>query len=80
VDAAAGLGVVTYANSTALKLLGYAGSKREIMGKEMSGLIPAPIAAIHPRYLSGFVSGSIRLLPTSRSPPCDAGSTAVPAR
>ena len=61
--------MITNANLAALKLLGYTGSRREILGREMSLLIPPPIAAVHPRYLSGFledgrqrISGSNRML------------------
>ena len=65
-DALAGLGVITHGNLAALKLLGYTGSRREILGREMSLLIPPPIAAVHPRYLSGFIEdGRQRLARTT---------------
>jgi hypothetical protein len=50
------IGSITSANANALKLLGYTSVKREVLGREMSLLIPHPIASIHPRYLSGFMA------------------------
>ena len=51
VDASGGpstLGAVTYGNLAALRTLGYSSARRELIGKEMSLLIPSPSAAIHP--------------------------------
>ena len=71
VDASGGpstLGAVTYGNLAALRTLGYSSARRELIGKEMSLLIPSPIAAIHPLYLSSFVQTGIqRLSGSSRS-------------
>ena len=65
--ASAGLGVVTACNAGALKLLGYAGSRRELIGREMSLLLPPPIAQVHPRYLSAFLqNGRQRLTGSNR--------------
>jgi hypothetical protein len=62
------LGVVTFGNSSCLRTLGYSSSRRELLGKEMSLLIPNPIAAIHSMYLSTFVlTGIQRLSGSSRS-------------
>jgi hypothetical protein len=62
------LGAVTFGNPAALRTLGYSLARRELLGKEMSILIPNPIAPIHPSYLSSFVQTGIqRLSGSSRS-------------
>jgi hypothetical protein len=62
------IGVVTFGNPACLRILGYAGAKRELLGKEMSLVIANPIAAIHPKYLSGFVqTGITRISGSSRN-------------
>ena len=64
---AAGVGIVTHANLPALQLLGYTNARRELLGREMSAILPSPLAAVHPRYLSGFLaSGQQRLTGSSR--------------
>jgi hypothetical protein len=62
------IGAVTFGNPACLRILGYAGAKRELIGKEMSLVIANPIAPIHPKYLSGFVqTGVSRISGTSRN-------------
>lgn len=46
------VGVIVDANSSALKLWGY--DKRAMLGRDMSFLLPEPIASVHARYLERY--------------------------
>ena len=50
----ANLGAVENANLVALTMFGY--SKRELLGKNISTLVPFPMASVHNDYIMRFVS------------------------
>jgi len=59
------IGLILDANSAMLKIFGY--NRREILGREMSFLVPEPIATIHSRILQRYQStGQERVVNKSR--------------
>ncbi len=53
------LGTITWANPAALRMLGYASSQREFLGRDMSVMLPPPVAAVHGRFLHTFVGDGV---------------------
>ncbi len=59
------IGVITHCNPVALRLFGY--TKREMMGRDMSALLPEPIASVHSLFLKSFLrDGKIKVINTTR--------------
>jgi PAS domain S-box-containing protein len=59
------IGVITHCNPVALRLFGY--TKREMMGRDMSALLPEPIASVHALFLKSFLrDGKIKVINTTR--------------
>ena len=60
-------GAISWANAAALRLFGFAGSARDFVGKDMSIIVPPPIAGLHARFMRGFVDdGVVRMTGQSR--------------
>src|SRR4051794_36944124 len=51
------LGVVTEVNGAAQRILGW--SRRELVGKSLSSIIPEPIASAHDGYLGKFLLNGV---------------------
>ena len=59
------VGLITSANPVALRLFGY--TKREIVGRDMSILLPEPVASVHSVFLKSFLrDGRIKVINTTR--------------
>jgi hypothetical protein len=62
-----GLGIVIGGNLASLKLWGFGTNARELVGKELSSLIPEPIASVHHLLLADFLeTGEQRITARSR--------------
>jgi hypothetical protein len=63
-----GLGTVVSANTGALKLWGFSSNPRELVGRELSMLLPDPIAQVHGKFLASFLEdGRQHMTGTSRT-------------
>lgn len=61
------LGTIVDININALKMWGYS-QRRELVGRDMSFLLPEPIASVHPRFLQRFqATGFERVANQSRN-------------
>ncbi len=49
-----GVGAILHANISAQKLFGYVGNKRELLLRDISVLLPEPIASVHHHFLARF--------------------------
>lgn len=59
------VGLITNTNPVALRLFGY--TKREMIGRDMSVLLPEPISSIHSIFLKSFLrDGKIKVINTTR--------------
>jgi len=59
------VGIVTFANNSALRLLGY--NRRELLGRDINTLVPEPIATVHPLFLNNYMqTGTEVVINTSR--------------
>ncbi len=59
------VGLITHTNPVALRLFGY--NKREILGRDVSVLLPEPISSVHSTFLKSFLrDGKIRVINTTR--------------
>ena len=47
------LGIIDSANSAALNMFGY--NKRDLVGKNVSVIVPQPMSSVHDKYLQAFV-------------------------
>ena len=57
-----GVGAITHVNTAALKVFGYSDSKREMLGRDMSMILPEPLATIHHNMLSQFYADGIQVI------------------
>lgn len=57
------LGVVTSCNANALRMFGY--SRRELLGRTLSTLMPEPIASIHGRMMNMYLTSGVEHVTSS---------------
>jgi len=57
-----GVGSIIHANISALKLFGYVGNKRELFNRDMSILLPEPIASVHGQFLDKFNRDGVQVM------------------
>jgi PAS domain S-box-containing protein len=61
-SAGASLGLITDANVAALRLFGYTQNRREVLGRNVSIIIPEPFSTPHDFFLADFaVEGTLRI-------------------